>query len=377
MTSILDGLTGHVTPAFISNVSAQTGESNAAISKALSAVLPAFLSSIADRSSDSGFMAQLNRLAAGAGAEGSGWTTASAALVPGLFGNRLSSITDAVARFAGIRPASAASLLVGASPLVLGYLGRLINRDHLNVNDLGRKLREERQAIASAMPGGFEWAPPEAGSVAAARLLAEADRGVDSRMRRTLLAILGGLVLVGLLWFLGRNRTSDIQTGTANLAQRTAAAVARTLPGGGSLRVYPGSLEDRMIGYLAAPAGNSDVFAFDRIGFQTGSASLTPESREQLRNVATILKAYPAAAVAIEGHTDDVGDAGSNMSLSAARASAVFEALRAEGVTNPTTSQGYGSTRPVADNATEAGRASNRRVALRITSPDARDRRQP
>lgn len=385
MTSILDGLKGFVTPAFISSVSAQTGESDAAVARGLSAVLPAFLSSVAERSSDSGFMTQLSRLAAGAGhpeGSGAGWATAAAAMVPGLFGSRLSGVTDTLARYAGIRPASAASLLAAAAPLVLGYLGRLMNRDHLDVSGLGRKLRDERQAFASAIPGGFDWVPAGDGDLSGAtRLLSDADRRMDSGTRWALPVVLGGLALLGLLWLMGRNRGDDIQavvgetvSSAAAVADRAVAAVARTLPGGLDIQVFPGSLEDRLMGYLAAPTSSSDVFAFDRIGFETGSASLTPQSRAQLTNVAAIFKAYPGAGVAIEGHTDDVGDAQANMGLSTTRAASVLQALRAEGVTNEITANGYGSTRPVADNATETGRAANRRVALRIsTSPKASD----
>jgi hypothetical protein len=65
MPSILEGLMGSITLAFIASVSAQTGESDAAVTRGLAAALPAFLSSVADRSNDPGFMTQLGKLAVG------------------------------------------------------------------------------------------------------------------------------------------------------------------------------------------------------------------------------------------------------------------------------------------------------------------------
>ena len=202
MTSILDGLMGSVTPAFISSVSAQTGESDTALARGLAAVLPTFLSSVADRSSDAGFMTQLGKLAAGDGYSEPGprWSTSDSALVPSLFGNRLSGVTDTLARHAGIRPASAASLLKATAPLVLGYLGRLMSRDHLDTSGLARRLREERQSFMSATPRGFDWAPATAGVPAATQLLSDTDRQVNSAMKWVVPAVIGALALFSLLW---------------------------------------------------------------------------------------------------------------------------------------------------------------------------------
>ena len=101
---------------------------------------------------------------------------------------------------------------------------------------------------------------------------------------------------------------------------------------------------------------------------ETNSATLKPTSREQLKNVAEILKAYPTVKAKVGGYTDNTGDAAANQKLSQDRATAVVTELIALGV--PTTrlsAEGYGEQYPVADNATEAGRAQNRRIALRVT----------
>ena len=95
---------------------------------------------------------------------------------------------------------------------------------------------------------------------------------------------------------------------------------------------------------------------------------LRPESREQLRNIAEILKAYPNVQVKVGGYTDSSGDPATNLRLSQDRANSVRQELVGLGIAGDRiTAKGYGQEHPVADNTTEAGRAQNRRVALRVT----------
>ena len=107
----------------------------------------------------------------------------------------------------------------------------------------------------------------------------------------------------------------------------------------------------------------------ERTTFETDSATLRPQSREQLSNIAAILKAYPSIRVKIGGYTDNSGDAAANQRLSQSRAERVMNELGAMGVSpSRLEAEGYGAQHPIADNATTEGRAKNRRVALRATS---------
>ena len=109
--------------------------------------------------------------------------------------------------------------------------------------------------------------------------------------------------------------------------------------------------------------------AAKNILFKLGSFDLMPVSYEALDDVAKILAENSDLLLDIEGHSDSIGSARINKSLSARRASAIFEYLVSKGVEpDRVMTIGYGSEKPIATNATEEGRSKNRRVELKIRS---------
>ena len=101
--------------------------------------------------------------------------------------------------------------------------------------------------------------------------------------------------------------------------------------------------------------------------FETAKFDIQPESEVELDKVVQFLQDNPTVKIQLEGHTDNVGNAADNQKLSAARAYAVVNYLvtrRIKG--NRLVAKGFGSTKPVADNKSEEGRAQNRRTELRI-----------
>jgi len=100
--------------------------------------------------------------------------------------------------------------------------------------------------------------------------------------------------------------------------------------------------------------------------FESGKSDLKPESTPTLKSIAAALKAHPDLKVEIQGHTDNVGSAASNLTLSQARAEAVKAALTSDYAVSADqlSAKGYGDTKPVTKNTTPEGRANNRRVEI-------------
>jgi outer membrane protein OmpA-like peptidoglycan-associated protein len=117
-----------------------------------------------------------------------------------------------------------------------------------------------------------------------------------------------------------------------------------------------------------APLKDLTIALDSAVLFDTGSAVLKTEARKTLHEAAERVKKFVDAPVAISGHTDNVGDEASNQTLSASRAAAVQAYFVTAGVAAARLSvKGYGKTQPIADNATEEGRARNRRVDVVIS----------
>jgi outer membrane protein OmpA-like peptidoglycan-associated protein len=106
----------------------------------------------------------------------------------------------------------------------------------------------------------------------------------------------------------------------------------------------------------------------EKVFFDTGKATIKPESHALLDEVAATLKSHDEVKkVRIEGHTDSTGSAALNEKLSQQRAEAVRDYLVEKGIdAGRLEAQGFGPKRPIASNKTAAGREDNRRVELRI-----------
>lgn len=391
MASMLDNVRELITPATLTRVAALTGASESTLTTGFGAAIPAILGTLATRSDDSRFMTELGRLALGS-SDSDPLTTAKAFLSPttggidtttpmggwlsGLFGNNLSSVTDAISRFAGMSSASSASLLSIGTSLVLGYLGRMMRSDRLDASGLADRLRSEQANIADALPREFNLT--RAASDRAPSYVDAAPVRAPSAGSWAIPLLLTVLGLGALAWFANRfspeqtvARVEDATTkavGTAGVVTRD--MLSRTLPGNINITVPAGSMEDRFAKYMESPSiSGSNTFEFDRIEFMSGSSSLTEESREQIQNIATIMRAYPSVHVTVGGHTDNRGNAAANRELSRARAEAVADGLTKAGVpADRLYPQGFGDSKAIADNSTEAGRTQNRRVTLEVTA---------
>ncbi len=132
--------------------------------------------------------------------------------------------------------------------------------------------------------------------------------------------------------------------------------------------VAEGAMEQKVelsaeeMGKALAASGRIALYG---ILFDTGKDSIRPESEKVLAEIARMLSGNAALKLRIEGHTDNVGRAADNLALSRRRAESVKRWLVGKGVAEARLeATGFGDARPVAANATEDGRAKNRRVEL-------------
>ncbi|HEY6078331.1 MAG TPA: OmpA family protein, partial [Polyangiaceae bacterium] len=104
------------------------------------------------------------------------------------------------------------------------------------------------------------------------------------------------------------------------------------------------------------------------IAFETGKADIKPESEAVILSLKTYLDETPRVTkLRIEGHTDNAGSPEGNETLSGQRALAIKKALIAKGVkAERLLAVGFGQSKPIADNASEEGKAKNRRTEFRV-----------
>lgn len=144
-------------------------------------------------------------------------------------------------------------------------------------------------------------------------------------------------------------------------------------PKGISLYTYHANL-DRLFYVKNVRIAEGGVKYYDRvmqdgkiiangIRFDTGKSTLKPESMGVINEIYDLMEKYPDLKFSVEGHTDNVGDDASNMSLSADRAETVMKTLVDMGISGDRlTSKGLGESMPMDDNNVPEGRANNRRV---------------
>ncbi|RAK62191.1 OmpA family protein [Hymenobacter edaphi] len=379
---------------------------------------PAEVFGMAQQAHSSGLLDNVGGLLTG---DGGGWSSRGPEFLRSALGGQYQPATEAIASGSGINSGIVGRLAGLVVPVVLGLLGRHAAQNNLDANGLSGWLTSQRSSILDALPfglggllGGLGGGATAAGASMAntGRDTGHAARSVVTETVPTaaregrpwwpwlLLLLLG----VALLYYLfGRNRneepvtTTDTTTtiDTTTTAAAPVAAAAPTgrydeatgnyiydtgtttdvkLPDGTVLNVGSNSTEARLFNFLndaSLPVGDDKTqgwLSLDRVYFDTGKATLTTESQQQLKNIAAILKAFPNAAIKLGGYTDNKGSADANLTLSADRANAARKAVMNNGIdAGRVAAEGYGQEHPLATNDTPEGRAQNRRVDVRVT----------
>ena len=402
--SLIDSIGRVLSPELMGRAANAIGETPVATGKAFAAAPPAILGGVVRGATDDSIMAQVFNAVRSTSNDGAvlrdpdailgvpkGLTAGIADLgnefLRTVFGARLGNLADAIASHAGIRHSSAASILGMTAPLVLAVLGDRTRRDQLDLEGLRRLVISEKSALAAAVPSSVIHVLDDALPSAAASDQTESSRvstSPASRAARWIWPVVGAAALGGIWLFTRDNPDRMVNTAMGTLdsappsesavgapASKPAEFLSLVLPGGVELNAPPDGIEHRLLEFIEDPdvtVNDTSWFDFDRLNFEAGSVTLRPGSRDQLQNVATILKAFPKVSIGIGGYTDNTGNAEANLRLSQERAQAVRRELEILGIAPIRLSAvGYGDQHPVADNATADGRARNRRIALRVT----------
>ena len=387
MASLVDSVMGLLGP-IAGPLANQMGESPDTVQRGLQGGAAAILSGLAARADEPGFLSQIFGLItnpANSNAAVSALTSNPSApggsplselasrFLPAIFGSRLSGVTDAIGQFSGVGASKAGALLSMAAPLVLGGLGRFVRDNSVSASGFASSLKSEAPKLQSLLPAGLSSlfaGVPAAVSAIPAKAAATTNRWLWP------VVILAALLLSA-LWFFNRAKApvSDAVQTASNAGSSAMSALGEffktKLPDGVELNIPQFGIENKLLTFIqdsSKPVDDTTWFNFDRLLFDTGKATLQPSSDEQLNNIAEILKAYPNVHVKLGGYTDNTGNPAANQALSEARAKSVMDSLVSKGI-DPSrlASEGYGDQYPVGDNATEEGRAKNRRIALRVT----------
>lgn len=373
----------------IGEIASRFGEPKEAVSQGLESSTACLLGGLANKAGDSTWVSQLFKLVSQAPSNVNASDLTSAITDPTrassatsslldsgkkflslAFGGRQSSIFDTVARSTGLRSGVVSSLMSMAAPLMMTALGRLVRDDRMNPTELSRLLVHEGEGVRDLLPAGvsslLNASPAQAPTVTpSTRPVALGTIAEPAPRWRGLWWLIPALLLPLLLYWGYRARHPVVPSLPLN------SFIIRVLPGNVSLNIPQNGVETRLLAFIQDPSKGvapATLFDFDRLLFNTDSATLRPESQEQLGNIAAILKAYPNVHIKIGGYTDDSGDSQHNLNLSQDRANGVMADLISLGISpDRLEAQGYGEQFPVADNATKEGRAKNRRVSMRVT----------
>jgi len=395
--NLLESLTGIFTKELIGKVAASFGESESSVSKAVTASIPALLSSFMSSASSDGGSNLLNvaKQAASSGvldnlgglfSSGGSSSSMGANLLSSLLGgSKLSGLASLISGFSGMKQNNVNSLLGSIAPVALGFLGKHAVSNNLSAGGLLSFLSSQKSSINAALPSGLNLS-----SVfdSASSVVNTTANKAGKTSGSWLMPLLLGVLALGLGWYFmkGCNKSGDVAVSVDSATQTVSNAVDTAkkvvteafenmkvkLAGGIELDAHKGGIEDKLVTFLNDPAtkGGKDIwFDFDNINFELGSTKLTAESQTQINNIAAIMKAYPKTMIKIGGYTDKTGDSLANLKLSNDRAIAVDAAIKAAGVDAARLAkpEGYGSQfATVAATASDEERKKDRRIAVGV-----------
>ncbi len=421
--NILDLVKDQVTGVLASQASSFLGESESGVTKALGGLMPAILGGVVEKASspggaqgimdmigglDLGKLGDIAGIFGGGASEVNNVMNSGGGILESLLGSKTSGIIDLVSGMAGLKKNSTGSLLKLAAPFLMSIIGKQAAGKGMDfLSDL---IMGQKDSVAKAMPAGMgnllgfssvgnllggasdtikttATAATVAAKPAATTTANASKDAADAGMGWLKWAL--PLLLVGALawWMMGKKDVvADAAASTVEAVGDAGDAVAdaadasmdwakgafATVDAAGKaaldkVKFTAGSAGEQMMTYINGGFEGDGSFRFNNLNFATGSAKLDAAAQAEVDQLAAILKAYSGVKVEVQGHTDNTGDAAANKQLSSERAGAVMGRLIAKGIdATRVKAMGYGAEMPVADNATEEGRAQNRRTEVKL-----------
>jgi len=353
--ALLAQLSSIIKPSTMAEIATQLGIPEASATRGLALSGGSAFAGLANKSGNADMMRRIIETAAGTPADAiasgvssgqlrdptSSLLSTGASLLSSLFGGNTSSIAGVIGREAGLGSGVMATIMSLGANALLSFIGKRVRDEHMTASTLASFLDREAPSVRAMLPPAV--------SDAIRTPVADRARTVDvdvnpvvaqtvQKERSWLPWAVIPAIAAAALWFGVRQRSAPVPevptVGTTGTVPTTGVNVDR------------------------------------RLLFDTGSSTLQPQSRAQLQTIAVILKAHPGAQATIAGYTDNVGSAASNFTLSKQRADTVRNELIGMGVDGSRlTAEGYGDANPVGSNTTEAGRAMNRRISIRVAGP--------
>jgi outer membrane protein OmpA-like peptidoglycan-associated protein len=281
-----------------------------------------------------------------------------------LFGEKTSSLTEAIAGYSGVSKKSAYSLLNVAAPAAYSVFGKHALETNMNVNGWRNFLGGEKKSILNQLPAGIfmEGIMGFENMAGLSEKFASVENNGNRRKSgpKWVMPVLILTLAIVAIWYFLIKREPDV-TPLYSVVHKTPpskdTAAKLTvqqerytikLPGGKFLFVKRGGIEEQLIAFFNDPKSRPSrrfPFNFDQLNFEDGSAVITGESMTQIQNIAMILKAFPKAKIKIGGFNEKGGDSVLNSTISENRASAVAKALKAEGANSNQIAgvEGFGS----------------------------------
>lgn len=396
--ALIDRLTSAVTPSALSEIGTQLGVPAETISRGLTLSSATVVGAMANRSGDPGAMRQILDVASHIPSDmiangvntgqltepASSMLSSARVFLASLFGGIPTWAVDLIGSETGLRTGAATSMLALGAHAVLNFIGRRVRNEGMTASSLAGLLNTEAPVMIRQLPASFQNAfrahftdIPTPAETVTARTAA----GGSVRKPSYTPWVATAAILTAALWLGLRSQRTiapppsppDIPVvGTSGVigAPDLGRLMPRTLVNGASIVIPERGVENRLLAFVTSTQlpDTTSWFDFDRLLFDTGSARLQPQSDDQLRSIAAILKANPSVHVKIGGYTDNVGSSADNLRLSQDRAANVRAQLMLLGIdADRLEAEGYGDAHPVADNATEAGRAMNRRISMLVT----------